>query len=139
MAQISRKDIKRSDFNDWMAIVDEWLVKNWGINRTFALKLSLFLLYNSIFNNAWTITSGFRDPRKQAEMQKAWDAGNRTGLVVRPATNSKHSKTAFLNSPNAMAIDIRFQDQEYAGKISRFFGIKWGGNFRNKDLVHFYI
>jgi len=136
---ITRKMIKRSDLNEWLEFVDDMLRDTWGLNRDFAMKVSLFLLYSSIFGNGWTINSGFRDPKKQNAMRVAWDRGDRGGMIVRPALRSKHSITGWLGSPNSQAIDIRFKDPAIAGNWSRFFGLKWGGNFNSPDPVHFYL
>jgi len=140
MAQISRRDIKNPQYLNWLDQAIPWLREKWGLNKKFSIKVGLFLLVNAILGNPGNVSSGFRDPKRQAQLRNAWDRGDRVGLVVRPALNSKHSTiTSILGNPDAKAIDITFPYQEYAGSISGLFGLKWGGNFRSKDLVHFYI
>jgi hypothetical protein len=122
----------------WLNQAYEWLIKEWGLDPEFAKKISLLLLYFAYFGLRWTVTSGFRDPRRQRELQKAWDRGERAGLKTRPATNSLHSNTGFLGKPGSLAIDISLDDYPFAGEIAHFLGIGWGGDWKSYDPVHFY-
>ena len=122
----------------WLNEIYNWLIQEWGLEKNFAARVALLLLYFSYFGLSWRVTSGFRDPRRQRELQKAWDRGDRTGLVTRPATNSLHSTTSFLGKPAAVAVDISTNDDNFAGEIAAFLKIGWGGNFRSYDPVHFY-
>ena len=136
---ITYNQIKQPEYKKWLTEYKAYLVENWGLNSDLAEKVAVFLLYAYFYGLNWTINSGFRDPEYQKELQKRWDAGNRTGIVARPATNSLHSVTGWLSKPDSHAIDLKFNDQNLAGQLSPFFGLKWGGNFNSRDPVHFYV
>ena len=79
-----------------------------------------------------TVTSGYRSPAYQRQLQARWDAGNRSGLVVRPADSSAHSR--------GEAVDISLPDPADLAKLgpwARRNGYLWGGDFRTPDPVHF--
>jgi hypothetical protein len=119
--------------------LQRWLEDTWGVNDELAKKLVPFLITLKKSGNTWEIKSGFRDPKKQKQMRKNWDAGNRSGLAFKPAINSKHTKGTVENE-NALAVDIVFKDQNVAGKLAKKYGLRWGGNYKNKkDVVHFYV
>jgi hypothetical protein len=128
---------------EWISQATDYFVEEWGLNEGFARKISQLYLWGLLSGFPMGITSGFRDPEKQRAMQARWDAGDRSGMVARPATNSKHSTTTLWGNPDAMAIDL------YAGSdrnlsilgqwAENYLGLRWGGTFKNADLVHFYI
>lgn len=128
---------------EWIDQATDYFVDQWGLNETLARKISQLYLWGLQSGFPMSVTSGWRDPEKQRAMQERWDRGDRAGLAARPATNSKHSVTTFFGNPDAMAVDL------YAGSdrnlrilgqwAQDFLGLKWGGTFRNADLVHFYI
>ena len=77
----------------------------------------------------------------QKALQAKWDSGDRSGLKVRPATDSLHSRIAGTGSPASLAIDITTKDSQMAGQIAHALDIGWGGDFAgqsNYDPVHFY-
>lgn len=128
---------------EWIDAATDYFVDTWGLNEALALKISQLYLWGLQSGFPMKVTSGWRDPEKQRAMQERWDRGDRAGLAARPATNSKHSTTGFFGDPDAMAVDL------YAGSdqnlrilgswAQNYLGLKWGGTFRNADLVHFYI
>lgn len=72
-------------------------------------------------------------------MRDRWDAGDRAGLRARPAVESQHTKTAFLGSPAATAVDMVSSNEAKAAEIaSRLGGIGAGLYFRNPDPGHYY-
>jgi len=77
------------------------------------------------------ITSGYRSPVRQRELQQRWDSGDRTGLVARPATRSWHMQ--------GLAVDVSTRSESFGQfrDIMLYYGLRWGGNFRNYDPVHF--
>jgi len=139
MATITKSMIKIPEYSEWMELVITYFQKQWGLNAEFAIRLSVFMLYMVLMGNMPTVNSGFRSPKKQAELRRRWDAGDRTGIVARPAKRSKHSNTGFLGEPDATGVDISFDAQDLAGQYAHFFGLKWGGKFKRPDPVHFYI
>lgn len=128
-----------NEITNFLDDAENWLKSHWGINESLAQKIAVLILWLEYLGVSWEVTSGFRDPKRQRDLQKAWDRGNRQGLKVRPATNSKHSHTTFLGKPNAHAIDIATSDEKLAGEIAKYLRINWGGDFKNYDPVHFYI
>ena len=134
-------DIKNQPFKNWIIKVRDWLEDSWGLSDDLAERVSVLLLYASLNGISWDVVSGFRDPERQRELQLLWDRGIRTGLVTRPATNSKHSTESWLGRPAAEAVDLSSTatNLDILGSWAPFFGLKWGGNFRNPDPVHFFI
>jgi hypothetical protein len=130
--------IKEPSLKEWLSQMNSFLEEKWGLSDSLAEKIALLLLYSHFYQNPGTITSGFRDPEKQKRLRELWDAGNREGLRARPAVNSLHTLTGWFGSPDASAVDVVFPDQNLAGQIAPFFGLKWGGNFSSRDDVHFF-
>lgn len=119
----------------------EHLASVWGISGSFAVQAALLYAYLWFYGLEPRITSGFRDPSHQKELQAKWDMGDRQGLKVRPATDSLHSRINGTGSPAALAIDIATKDNQMAGQIAHALDIGWGGDFAgqsNYDPVHFY-
>lgn len=89
---------------------------------------------------ALKVTSGYRSAAYQANLRARWDAGDRRGLVARPANDSRHS--------TGHAVDLVFTVggraiPASATPIEAFMwladllwpvGIAWGGQ---RDPVHF--
>lgn len=128
-----------SIYQEWALIFKNHL----GLNFNFALKLVWLWAYALWYRIPITFTSGFRDPAYQRELQRRWDAGDRAGLSVRPATTSKHSRTSLTGQPDAVAADIQSnsaQNLRDLGYLAETYcGLKWGGNFTTPDPVHFYV
>lgn len=88
------------------------------------------------------IVSGLRSQAHQAELRRRWDAGDRRGLIARPALHSKHTL--------GRAVDLVFGTDEgfYAVEDTELvwwvtlaglaapYGIKWGGQL---DPNHFEV
>lgn len=89
------------------------------------------------------VVSGYRSADYQAKLRQRWDRGDRSGLLVRPAANSRHS--------SGRAVDLAFswegypvpvrdtprQYFEYLAEILAPVGVRWGGLFSPPDLNHF--
>ena len=79
------------------------------------------------------IHSGRRSKSHQREMQKRWDRGDRSGLLVRPATSSPHTRGSGFDLERVPYLATYGEWVPYAGG-------RWGGNFRGEhagDDVHF--
>ena len=85
------------------------------------------------------ITSGFRDPAKQRALQARWDAGDRAGLRVRPATNSLHSRMSTMGSPASIAVDMPCDDDGRGAAIAQSMGVGAGMSFSTPDPGHYYL
>lgn len=85
------------------------------------------------------ISSGFRDPAKQRALQARWDSGDRSGLRVRPATNSQHSKTDWLGRPASSAVDMPCSDDRRGAAIASSLGLGAGMSFSTPDPGHYYL
>lgn len=79
------------------------------------------------------VVSGHRDAQKQLNMQRRWDAGDRAGLVTRPASQSWHLVGRGLD----VGVDVP-SFPVYVAMMERQ-GVQWGGRFRTSDPVHFQL
>lgn len=78
------------------------------------------------------IISGRRTAQQQAEMQRLWDAGERAGISVRPASNSAHL--------TGNAFDTNYNEHlDVYGEVWQLLDPRnvWGGTFREPDRNHF--
>ena len=76
------------------------------------------------------IVSGARSERQQAALRARWDAGDRRGLIVRPALESAHVR--------GEAFDLRDTGGlRTLGALAPHAGLRWGGKFADRDPVHF--
>lgn len=121
----------------WMEQATAYLVDTFKLDKTFAGKVAIALAYATAEGLAPRITSGWRDPAKQEAMQKRWDAGDRAGLRVRPATDSKHSHKSFF-SPAALAVDIPTNNDRRMAQIATAVGLGAGASFHTPDPGHYY-
>lgn len=92
-----------------------------------------------------SVVSGYRSPTRQAQLLARWNAGDRRGLVVKPAARSKHSE--------GLAVDLGFvwagrtltvaetprAYWQFLADLLRPVGVRWGGTFSPPDLNHFDI
>ena len=79
------------------------------------------------------IHSGARSYERQRQLQRDWDEGRRSGLVVRPATDSPHVRRIGWDLERCGHFEV------YAA-WGKLIGVRWGGNFQNHqrdDVVHF--
>lgn len=124
----------------WLYAMQNFLASYYGLEMSFAARASLLYAYLWFEGLTPNITSGYRDPQKQKALRDAWDAGNRAGLVRRPAETSLHSRIDGRGNPASLAIDITTTDNNYAGKIAKHLNIGWGGDFQGNgfDPVHYF-
>lgn len=123
----------------WPSQAVEYFVGAWGLNPGFAAKVAVLYLAQWVLGLDPRITSGWRDPEKQAHMRARWDAGDRSGLRARPADpdKSKHCRTTIAGGPNSMAIDIVSNDETLSAHIAQALGLTPGMFFRTPDPGHY--
>jgi hypothetical protein len=122
----------------WPDLAVPYFVGQWGLDSIFAVRVGLLYLALHFAGLKPRITSGFRDPRKQAELRAAWDAGNRAGLRVRPADpkNSLHCLEA-SGRPASRAVDMPCDNDALAAEIARGLGLRAGFFFSTPDPGHY--
>lgn len=123
--------------SDWLKAVQQVLIDEYGLNSGFAEKISYLYYWSQMYGISFDITSGWRDPKRQAALRARWDRGDRAGLIARPATTSKHCNTR-LGRPSSLAVDVSSSDLSTLGEWAvKYLDLRWGGNFRRPDPVHF--
>lgn len=111
----------------------ESLTATWGLSREFAIYVAVvrgLMRYEGY--PPPIITSGYRSPEYQRDLQQRWDSGNRKGLVARPANRSWHMQ--------GRAIDVSTGGPNFnlfTSIMTSLPDVRWGGNFRRSDPVHF--
>jgi LAS superfamily LD-carboxypeptidase LdcB len=91
------------------------------------------------------VTSGYRSPDEQAALRARWDAGQRAGLVVRPAVYSAHSEGRAVDlvfTVAGIAVPVSLTPrQAFSWLATEFqrYGVAWGGRFKQSDVNHFEI
>jgi hypothetical protein len=113
------------------------LTMAWGLDTQFARDVSVFMLYLWLYGLSPVITSGWRSPEKQRELQRRYAAGD-AGVVAKPADSSQHSTTNWLGNPAATAVDLSTSNPVFAAEIAAALGIGAGLYFKQPDPVHFY-
>lgn len=131
-------DMLEQIYEDWAKTAKNYFQDTWGLEGAFALQAARLYVALWLSGLAPRITSGFRDPSKQRALQARWDAGDRSGIRVRPATTSKHSTTTFSGNPAATAIDMPCNDEKLAARIAQSLGIGAGESFTVPDPGHYY-
>lgn len=76
------------------------------------------------------IHSGKRSNATQLALQAAWDRGQRSGMAVRPASSSAHTRGEGFDLPRGDHLALY-------GHWAPYLGIRWGGKFSTPDPVHF--
>ena len=120
---------------DWPAQAAPYFRETWGLDRGFALRVGLLYLALHYAGLSPRITSGHRDPSKQAAMRAAWDRGERSGLRVRPADPSASRHTRPWGQ--ALAVDIPCRDDRLAAQIAKALGLRAGLYFAVSDPGHY--
>lgn len=88
------------------------------------------------------VTSGYRSASYQADLRARWDAGDRRGLVTRPALYSRHTEGRAVDLVYAVggvaipASGTPIEAFMWLADVLRPVGVKWGGQ---QDRVHFEI
>lgn len=101
-----------------------------GLNDDAAYAYAALAWWTEHYVPAPRIVSGRRSLERQMELQRQWDRGDRRGLKARPATNSAHVTGDAWDVESGPGLDVMAQFAPYAG-------VRWGGNFRDPDIVHF--
>jgi hypothetical protein len=128
---------KMSELQKWLDDAAIYFERTWGLSETFAVDVAQLYLYLYYYRLNPTITSGYRSPSKQESLLQRYLAGD-PSVVVKPATNSKHSITLPDGTPASEAIDISTSSPEQAAMIARQLGVGAGYYFSTPDPVHFY-
>ena len=126
-----------TDIDKWLLGAAEQLTKQWGLSEMFADRVALLYLYLFSYGLSPRITSGYRSPEKQAELTARYNSGD-ASVVVKPATNSKHSTIDWIGNPAATAIDIVTNNPAAAAQIAQYLNIGAGYYYKTPDPVHFY-
>lgn len=85
------------------------------------------------------VTSAYRDPAFQAALRARWDAGDRAGLVARPALRSAHSDGLAVDLVASGEVPGRQPALVQLGLWAQTKGYVWGGTFTRYDPVHFAV
>lgn len=122
----------------WADAAVPYFVSAWGLDSIFAVRCGLLYLALHFAGLRPRITSGFRDPAKQAAMRAAWDRGDRQGLRVRPADpkSSMHCQEA-AGRPASRAIDMPCDNDVLAAQIAQGLGLRAGQYFSTPDPGHY--
>ena len=107
--------------------------KGWGLTDRAAILYVTLVAWSIAYGlPPLSILSGYRDPEHQAELRRRWDAGDRGGLMARPAERSAHmTGDAFDTNYDANLLGIW-------GYFTKFIeNARWGGEFRAPDWNHF--
>jgi len=131
---------KLSDYlGKWPSEAAGYFREVWGLDPTFAVRAALLYAALHFAGLRPRITSGFRDPVKQASMRAAWDRGDRAGLVVRPADpkGSFHCREASRGVPASLAIDMPCDNDALAAQIAQVLGLRAGFYFSTPDPGHY--
>lgn|SRR5574341_623242 len=123
---------------NWARAAVPWF-ESQGATSKAALAFARLYAYSWAAGLQPRVTSIFRDPAHQKELQRRWDAGNRAGLRARPADASKHTETGWFGRPAAKAMDMPTRDDRRAAEIARFVGLGTGESFTQPDAGHYYI
>lgn len=123
------------------ATVDEWVAQvhryalSHGLSSKAAYEYTILQYWSALHSiPPQAIASGLRSPARQQALRALWDAGQREGILVRPATRSAHTTGDawdLMTSGGTLPL-------QYQGYFASFRpGLRWGGNFRSPDLNHF--
>lgn len=115
-------------YAEWL----NYLVRRWGLEYEIAWRVAAaqtWLQQNRI--PAVLITSGYRSPIRQQLLLDRWNSGDRSGLVAKPSNRSWHMQGLAIDVDTGGIGFVVFRD------VMLYYGARWGGNFRNRDSVHF--
>lgn len=120
--------------DDWIAQVHQYALA-YGLNSKAAYEYTVLQYWSAVQGTpVLPIVSGYRSPRRQIELAALWDAGQRQGLMARPATSSAHTTGSGWDVSTAGG----YLPLQYQGYFASFRpGVRWGGNFRSPDPNHF--
>jgi hypothetical protein len=129
---------KYGSWAPWLEARKAELISTWGLDSDFADKVAILLAYLQSEGLAPHIARGWSDPKHQKELRDRWDRGDRAGLRVRPAADSKHTVTGFLGKRASRAIDIPSANDRRAAEIAKALGIGTGITFQDSDPGHYF-
>jgi hypothetical protein len=120
----------------WLQQTRQFLIDTWGLDKSFADQIALFVAYLLQYGIYTSINSGWRSPDQQAELSRRYVTGD-ASIIVPPAAISMHSTTSW-GRPASRAVDISTRNPSLAARIADCVGIGAGYYYRVSDPVHFY-
>jgi hypothetical protein len=117
----------------WPSQAAHYFRETWGISPALAVKFATLYAALQICGLGPRINSGFRDPAKQRELIRRWNAGDRAGFIGKPADpdKSRHCKTDLTGAPASTAIDMPCNNIPLADSIARALGLRVGSDFND--------
>lgn len=131
-------DVLTKEMENWSNQAAGYFRSAFGLQGSFALSVARLYIALYFAGLSPRITSGWRDPSHQRDLQARYDAGERAGYLARPASNSKHTNTNFIGQPAALAVDMPCTDNIAAAKIAQRIGLGSGIYFKQSDPGHYY-
>jgi uncharacterized protein YcbK (DUF882 family) len=93
-----------------------------NLDYQFALRMAILLGIGNLFGMRLTPTSGYRSLTKQKEL---YELGYPT------------AKTSWHTEGKGMDISATEEELAFLGMLAPLLGLRWGGDFRRRDPVHF--
>jgi len=121
--------------NSWLQNAYQY-ARRWGLDHETAY-LYTYLVYIGRRNGRPipAITSGYRSPAHNAALQTRWDLGDRSGLIQRPSSTSKHLQARAFDLTGLSRDDLLWY-----GQLNRLFpGVSWGGKWTHRDPNHWQL
>lgn len=118
---------------NWPKEAAKYFEQVWGLDSTFAVKAAILYAALHFAGLKPRITSGFRDPDKQRDLIRRWNAGERAGFIGKPASpdTSRHCRESLTGAPAATAIDMPCDNNALAGQIAKVLGLRAGIDFND--------
>lgn len=128
-----------ADVETWSRSVGQKIMYEKGASGSSALQFARLYGYAFMQGLGPYVTRIYSSRSRQMELQQKWDAGQREGLRVRPATTSKHIRED-RGQMASDAIDMPCSDLDNDRKcaiIARDIGLRAGEDFKVTDSGHY--
>lgn len=128
-----------SEVEEWAKVQGQAVMYDKGASARAALQFARLYGYAVIADLNPYVTRIYSSGQHQKDLQQRWDAGQRQGLRVRPATTSKHIRES-RGEPASDAIDMPCSSPENDKKcaqIARELGLRSGETFTVADPGHY--
>lgn len=120
----------------WTTFADELVryARSWGLTDDAAWLYATLMVLRAYYQGAQPlpILSGARDRAWTRQAQARWDQGDRQGLAVRPASDSRHHTGDAFDLAGGDAETLR-----WLGQIAVYYGMRWGGSWTPADPRHY--